>query len=159
PSSWSDTSVVAPVPSGATTGPVVITVNGEASNGVTFTVQVAPSITSLSPTSGAAGTAVTITGTNFGATQRTSTVKFNGVTATPTSWSTTSIQTTVPATATTGPVVVTVSALASNGVTFTVPTLVSWKEHIYLGQSGREIALSTDYAGGKPKGFIVPATG
>ena len=53
-----------------------------------------PNITSLSPTTGAAGTSVTITGTNFGATQGSSTVTFNGTAATPTSWSATSI--TVP---------------------------------------------------------------
>jgi len=35
------------------------------SNGVSFTVLPTPSITSLSPTSGAVGTSVTITGTNF----------------------------------------------------------------------------------------------
>ncbi len=75
-----------PVPSGATTGNVVVTVGGVASNGVSFTVTAAaPSISSLSPTSGAVGTAVTITGTNFGATQGTSTVTFNGTAATPTS--------------------------------------------------------------------------
>jgi glucose/arabinose dehydrogenase/PKD repeat protein len=38
PTSWSATSVVVPVPAGATTGPVVVTVNGAASNSVTFTV-------------------------------------------------------------------------------------------------------------------------
>src|SRR2546430_5693190 len=37
-----------------------------------------PSITSLSPTSGMAGTPVTISGANFGTTQGPSTVKFNG---------------------------------------------------------------------------------
>src|ERR1700731_4299981 len=42
----------------------------------------APSITSLSPTSGAVGASVTITGTNFGSPQGTSTVKFNTTTAT-----------------------------------------------------------------------------
>jgi hypothetical protein len=45
-----------------------------------------PSITSLSPTSGPVATAVTIAGANFGTTQGTSTVTFNGTTATPTSW-------------------------------------------------------------------------
>jgi chitodextrinase len=68
------------------------------------------------------GAAVTITGTNFGATQGTSTVKFNGTTATPTSWSATSITTQVPAGATTGNVVVTVGGVASNGIGFTVQT-------------------------------------
>ena len=76
---------------------------------------VPPTITSLAPTSGPVGTAVTITGTNFGATQGTSTVTFNGTTATPTSWSATSIVVPVPAGATTGNVVVTVGGLASNG--------------------------------------------
>ena len=79
-----------------------------------------PSITNLNPTSGAVGTPVTITGTNFGATQGTSTVTFNGTTATPTSWSATSIGAPVPAGATTGSVVVTVGGVASNGVSFTV---------------------------------------
>src|SRR5262249_59659165 len=91
PTSWSATSIVVPVPSGATTGNVVVTANSLVSNGVSFTVTVAPSITSLSPTSGPVATSVTIKGTNFGATQGTSTVTFNGTTATPTSWSATSI--------------------------------------------------------------------
>jgi hypothetical protein len=84
PTSWSATSVVAPVPTGATTGSVVVTVSNHASNGVTFTLT--PSITSLSTSSGAVGASVTITGANFGSTQGTSTVKFNGTTATPSSW-------------------------------------------------------------------------
>src|SRR5437899_1524200 len=40
----------------------------------------APTLTSLSPTTGPVGTSVTIAGTNFGATQGTSTVRFNGTT-------------------------------------------------------------------------------
>src|SRR5208283_5437601 len=75
---WSGTSITVPVPSGATTGSVVVTVGGVTSNGVNFTVTVPPSITSLSQISGAVGTPVMITGTNFGATQGTSTVTFNG---------------------------------------------------------------------------------
>jgi hypothetical protein len=43
------------------------------------------SIASLNPTSGLVGASVTISGANFGATQGTSTVKFNGTAATPTS--------------------------------------------------------------------------
>ena len=48
-----------------------------------------PSISNLSPTSGAVGASVTITGTNFGSTKGTSTVKFNGTIAATTSWSAT----------------------------------------------------------------------
>jgi hypothetical protein len=79
-----------------------------------------PSITSVSPNSGPVGTAVTITGTNFGSG---GTVQFNQTTATVTNWSQTSIATTVPAGATTGNVVVTVNGGGqSNGVQFTVTT-------------------------------------
>jgi len=121
PTSWSATSIVVPVPAGATTGNVVVTVGGVASNGVSFTVTVpAPSIASLNPTSGLVGTSVMITGTNFGTTQGTSTVKFSGIVATLTSWNATSIVAPVPAGATTGNVVVTVGGVASNGVSFTV---------------------------------------
>ena len=81
-----------------------------------------PAITSLSPTSGAVGASVTITGTSFGATRGLSTVKFNGTVALTTGWSNTQIQATVPAGATTGPVLVTVNGAASNGLTFTVNT-------------------------------------
>jgi IPT/TIG domain/Abnormal spindle-like microcephaly-assoc'd, ASPM-SPD-2-Hydin/Immunoglobulin domain len=79
-----------------------------------------PNISSLNPASGAVGTSVTIAGVNFGASPGTSTMKFNGTTATPTSWSATSIVAPVPSGATTGNVVVTVSGMASNGVNFTV---------------------------------------
>ena len=125
PTRWSTTSIAAPVPSGATTGNVVVTVGGVASNAATFTVSVVtaiPSITSVSPTSGPVGTLGTITGTNFGSTQGSSTVTFNGAAAVPTSWSATSIAAAVPSGATTGNVVVTVGGVASNGVSFTVAT-------------------------------------
>ena len=118
--SWSATLIVATVPSGATSGNVVVTAGGAASNGVSFTVLPTPSIASLAPTSGPAGTSVTVTGTNFGSTQGTSTVTFNGTAATPTSWSATAIVVPVPMGATTGNVVVTVGGVPSNGVSFTV---------------------------------------
>src|SRR5258706_7414540 len=84
-----------------------------------------PSITSLNPTSGPIGTSVTITGTNFGVTQGGSSVTFNGTTATPASWTATSIVVPVPSGATSGNVVVTVNAVPSNGVSFTVGTVSS----------------------------------
>ena len=94
---------------------------GSVSGSTTLTVVAsAPSITSLTPNSGTVGTPVTVSGTNFGAAQGTNTVTFNGITATATSWSATSIAVTVPSGATTGNVVVTAGGQASNGVTFTV---------------------------------------
>ncbi len=119
PTNWSANSITAPVPSSATSGDVYVTVAGQPSNGLSFAVT--PTITSLTPTSGTAGTSVTISGTGFGPTQGTSIVAFNGAAATPTNWSPTSIAASAPSGATTGNVVVTVGGIPSNGVNFTVP--------------------------------------
>jgi hypothetical protein len=119
-SSWTDTSITVPVPAGATTGNVVVTVFGVVSNGVAFSVTPPPSIAGLNPTSGPVGTPVTVSGANFGPTQGTSTVTFNGTVAPVTIWSTTSITVPVPAGATPGNVVVTVGGVASNGLNFAV---------------------------------------
>jgi len=155
PTSWSAASIVAPVPVGATTGNVVVTVGGAASNGVAFTVTTAsaPSITSLNPPAGPVGTVVTIAGTNFGASQGSSTITFNGITATQTSWSATSIVAPVPAGATTGNVVVTVGGTASNGVLFTVSTIaakwpikISANKRYFVDQTGTPWMMVADAA-------------
>ena len=66
PVSWSDTKIKAPVPVGAATGPVVVTVNGQASSGIEFTVGgPAPVIGKLKPKSGYVGTVVKIKGVAF----------------------------------------------------------------------------------------------
>jgi RHS repeat-associated protein len=117
---WSATSVSVTVPSGATTGNVVVTVSSHASNGVSFTVLATPSISSLSANSGAVGAAVTITGANFGSSQGNGTVKFNGTSATVSTWNATTIGVTVPSGATTGNVVVNASGVNTNGIAFTV---------------------------------------
>ena len=123
---WASNSIGVTVPSGATTGLVVVTAGGVASNGVMFTVTApAPSISSLSPTSGPVGQSVTVAGSNFGSTQGTSTATFNGVAATVGSWTATSIGVTVPSGATTGPVVVTAGGNPSNGVTFTITPYIA----------------------------------
>jgi hypothetical protein len=80
----------------------------------------APHLTSLSVSSGPIGTTVIITGTTFSTLQTSSTVTFSGTIATATAWSNTSITVTVPSGATTGNVIVTTVAGASNGLSFTV---------------------------------------
>ena len=77
-------------------------------------------ISRLNPASGEVGTSVVITGADFGERRGDSSVTFNGRVASTTRWSDTSITATAPAGARTGPVVVTVGQLASNGVAFTV---------------------------------------
>ena len=149
------------MPVGATTGNVIVTVGAQVSNGSPFTVVLPPSITSLSQTSGPAGTSITITGTNFGATQGTSTVKFNGTTAAAASaWSATSITVSVPAGATTGTVVVTVLGTASNGSAFTVTASCTtncslsgtvtgpWVSGVTISLTGTATATTTTAANG-----------
>jgi hypothetical protein len=122
PTSWSDSQIIVPAPSGSSTGNVIVTVAGLTSNAQLFTVVTAPIVNSLSPTSGPVGTSVTISGVHFGAPQGTSTVTFNGTLANATSWSDTQIIVPVPSGASTGPVVVTVAGQPSNSPTFGVGT-------------------------------------
>jgi hypothetical protein len=79
-----------------------------------------PTISSLSPNTGAVGSSVVITGTGLGTIQ--GTVTFNGETAIVTSWSNTQISTTVPTGAKTGNVIVknNATAINSNGMPFTI---------------------------------------
>lgn len=105
-------------------GSVSVTIGGETKT-MTFNNKCDGSystshIDSINPNSGKPGDTVTITGSGFGATQGSSTVKFVGTTATVVSWSATSIVVTVPNITSTGDVVVNVGGADSNGVTFTV---------------------------------------
>lgn len=81
----------------------------------------APIINSLSPTAGEVGNAITVTGSNFGATQGSSTVTFAGTAGAPQIWSSTQIVVPVPPGVTIGnvPVVVTTTNGTSNAATFT----------------------------------------
>jgi len=115
--SWSDTQVVATVGTGTSSGGVRVFTGGVSSNAVTFTTP-NPQITSISPTSGPIGTAVTITGTGFGAS--TDTASVNWTTATIQSWSDTQVVATVAAGTTSGGVRVFTGGVSSNAVTFTI---------------------------------------
>jgi YD repeat-containing protein len=117
---WSNTAITTSVPSGATSGSVIVNVSGQASNVLPFTVIGVPTLTSAVPASAQTGASITVTGSNFGASQGSSTIKFHGTTATSTYWSDTAIIAPVPAAATSGDVVVTVANQASNGLAFTV---------------------------------------
>ena len=84
----------------------------------------APQITGVAPTKVLPGDSITITGTGFsgGATHDFPTVKINGVTASHTSWSDTSITATVPDTSS-GDVVVILHGIPSDGYAITVRPL------------------------------------
>jgi hypothetical protein len=97
------TSVVAVVPSGATTGPVTVqTPGGTASSAKPFTPS--PVITSFTPGSGPPGSSVTVVGTGLGGVTK---VTVAGKRASITSTSPTLFVLVVPARATSGPIHVT----------------------------------------------------
>src|SRR6185437_7949824 len=118
--SWSDTQIIATVPSSATTGPVTIGgFSGNSNADVVFTTA-NPVITSLSPTSGPVGTSVQINGSGFGSTA--GTVKFSNNAAAITTWTDTQIIATVPTASKSGSVAVTIAGVTSNSnINFTVP--------------------------------------
>jgi len=126
--SWNNSQIVATVPNVPVNTAVglTVTVNGVASNAVNFLVTspVPPAITTLSPTSGAAGSVVTITGSSFGGFQGSSTVRFGTTNATIVSWSNTQLAVMVPAIAAgLVQVNVIVNGSISNSVNFTVTTV------------------------------------
>jgi regulation of enolase protein 1 (concanavalin A-like superfamily) len=140
--SWSATTIAVSVPPGATSGKVVVVTAGLASNGINFTVVPVPSIGSVSPGGGPAGTNVALTGTNFGDVQGSSTVTFDGTTVAPTNWSATSIALTIPSGATTGNFIVTVASLPSNALNFIVapaPTISGLSKS--SGKSGTSVEI------------------
>ena len=106
----------------------------------------APTIANFNPTSGAVGTSVTITGTNFDATPANNTVKFNATAAIVTASTATSITTSVPAGAITGTITVTVGSLTATSTTnFTVsaplaPTITSFNPTI--GTIGTSVVIT-----------------
>jgi hypothetical protein len=142
----SSTTIQATVPAAATTGRITVTTPGGAANSPTdFTVFPGPpTVTSFAPTSGAVGTSVLINGTNFGGA---SNVSFNGVTASFTVTSATSIRATVPAAATSGPIrVTTPGGAATSANSFTVMARLSVAKTSTLGV-GQGTVVSTSSPG------------
>jgi len=122
-SSSTATSITTTVPSGATSGRIRVTVAGVTATSATdfvVTTPGAPTITSFTPTSGAAGTSVSVTGTNFNTSS--TTVKLNGVTATSSVSRTTALSFTVPGAAASGRITATTTAgTGSSTADFIVP--------------------------------------
>ncbi len=111
------------VPSGANTGNVFVTWNGNVLKGPVFTFVPPPTIASLSSTGGPAGFALTIVGTNFSSVLTENTVSFNGVPANVQSATATQLVVTAPAGATSGPVSVTVNGQKVTGPLFSFQSL------------------------------------
>ncbi len=88
-----------------------------------------PAITSIAPAGGPVGISITITGSNFGATQGASVVSLNAVNAFVARWSDTEIVAVVPSGASSGPFSVTVSGQTAGSSAFTVTALpAAWAQ-------------------------------
>ncbi len=143
------TQLTVAVPAGATSGPITVTVNGKtATSDADFMVTVAsaasPTITSFTPTSGAVGSSVVITGTSFSTTISANAVTINGAVAVVTAATTTQLTVTVPSGgSTTGKITVTTNSLmATSSADFTIaaasnsnPTISSFTASAATGSS------------------------
>lgn len=132
---WSNTQIVATVASNSMTGIAQVQQNGVFSNAQSFSVSTA-TISNVSPTSGAPGTQVTITGSGFGARQGASGQVWlgtlNGVVQ---NWSDTQVVATVAAGSTGGGARVLQNGVMSPASSFTVPTLTLTGIRPTLGSS------------------------
>ncbi len=165
--SWAETAVTVTVPSqGGTSasypvaGTVVLTTNGAlTSNGSSYTTTVPnPVLASLSAGTGQAGSALTLTGTFFGASQGGSGgVTVHGSTATVTSWAESSVAITVPTFGSypdTGNVVLTTDGLLqSNGISFITTSAYALKGAGFEGSNTRILRNLTNAAALTPAQF------
>ncbi len=120
--SWTDTEIHLIVPEDATTGVIIVTVNGVASNEADFIVEA--KLASIFPAKGGVGDTVTISGQGFGASQSetSGTVTYNLVPAGIASWSNSQIKSLVPRGVPPGQanIAVTVYGIKSNEIPFTI---------------------------------------
>lgn len=122
--SATSTQIVTSLPATATTGTIAVTTpSGSATSSTSFTVVASstPTLSGFSPTSGVAGTSVTVSGTNFDTTANRNRLLFNAVPAVISTASATSLSTSVPASATSGKVSVsTINGSATSTTDFVV---------------------------------------
>ena len=108
-----------------------------------YSVQPAPSLAYVTPTSGAAGAQVTFSGSNFGSIQGSGAVWLGTNLGTVVSWSNTQIVATVSTGATTsGTAAVQQGGVLSNGVTFTINTATISNVTPVSGLPGTQVTIA-----------------
>ena len=138
-STASATSLTTVVPAGASTGKISVSnPNGSATTATDFVVgaQLAPTITSFTPSMGSVGTNVTISGTNFQSTKTNNKISFGGMAAATTAAAPDSLGTTVPRGAASGKIIVTTPyGKASSGIDFyAIPNGINAADIEYTGR-------------------------
>lgn len=122
--SWNDTQILVTVAAGSATGTAQVLQAGVVSNAVPFAVNT-PSITSITPTNGIAGTSVSITGSGFGSAQGSGIVWIGSAQGVVASWTDTQVVATVASNAVSGIVRVQQNGIWSNALSFRVPPSLS----------------------------------
>ena len=139
----SDTELSATVPQAAATGPIAVTTTagtGTSTNDFVVELPPLPVIVSFDPGSGAAGSVVTVTGSNF---VDVTSVTFNGTSALFTMNSETELTVTVPESATTGPIGVTAAggtATSSGNFVVLFPPVITGFTPI-IGSTGTTVTV------------------
>src|SRR5215468_4832465 len=139
--SWSDTQVVATVASGAKSGTAQILQGGVWSDPVNFTV-VTPVVTSVTPTTGVAGTQVTFTGTGFGSAQGSGNVWLGSTYGVVVSWSDTQVVATVASGAKSGTAQILQGGVWSDPINFTVVTPAVSSVAPTIGVAGTQVTFT-----------------
>jgi len=149
-SSSTGSMLVVTVPAGASTGAISVTTSAGSASSATPFIVTAVAITGFTPAVGVAGTLVTVDGTGFDPTPANNAITFNTTAGTVTSASTTQLQATVPASATSG--FITVAAPAGTAVSaenFVVPppgyvaSDVVMVGHLVAGGIGRVFTINS----------------
>jgi len=153
------TQLVATIPAGVSTGPFQLSIGGCSSTTSSGSFSIAPGIVGFTPTSGQAGTSVTIYGSHFDPTAANDTIKFNGITATVTSATATQLVTTAPPGVTTGPISVTVGGATANspGVFAVLPTITDFTPN--LGPTGTTVTITGSNFAASPTNNVVSFNG
>ncbi len=149
---WNNTSIQVLVPPNSATGPVMVTV-GQMNSNANFTFIPlppppdygnAPIITSLSPDRGPAGTALTITGNNFGYSRGISVVSIGGIPLQVVTWSDSQIVAVIPQNASTNLVRVLVGGVVAESphvfIVEMVPFLTALQPNVL--QVGAQLRIS-----------------
>jgi hypothetical protein len=107
-----------------------------------YTIVAPPNITSVTPTSGVAGTQVTISGSGFGATQGTGVVWLGSTLGAVVSWTSTQISATVASNSTSGTIQVQQYGAWSNAVAFSVNTATISSVTPTSGLAGTQVTIT-----------------